>query len=71
MKSPTKRRTILKQTDKGTSTKKPRYRHSPNQLAALNELYEKNEHPSLDNRTGSYPSKKAYGRRQRCKVDSR
>ncbi|KAG2350931.1 hypothetical protein BDR05DRAFT_955073 [Suillus weaverae] len=38
-------------TDKGTSTKKPRHRHSPNQLAALNELYEKNEHPSLDDRT--------------------
>ncbi|KAG2155691.1 hypothetical protein DEU56DRAFT_768682 [Suillus clintonianus] len=38
-------------TDKGTATKKPRHRHSPNQLAALNELYEKNEHPSLDDRT--------------------
>jgi hypothetical protein len=37
-------------TDKGTSGKKPRHRHSPTQLAALNELYEKNEHPSLDDR---------------------
>ncbi|OAX42103.1 hypothetical protein K503DRAFT_854204 [Rhizopogon vinicolor AM-OR11-026] len=37
-------------TDKGTSAKKPRHRHSPTQLAALNELYEKNEHPSLDDR---------------------
>jgi len=38
-------------TDKGTSSgKKPRHRHSPTQLAALNELYEKNEHPSLDDR---------------------
>ncbi|KDQ63196.1 hypothetical protein JAAARDRAFT_29212 [Jaapia argillacea MUCL 33604] len=31
--------------------KKPRHRHSASQLAALNELYEKNEHPSLDERT--------------------
>lgn len=31
--------------------KKPRHRHSPTQLAALNELYEKNEHPSLEQRT--------------------
>ncbi|KAG0707598.1 hypothetical protein DFH29DRAFT_896519 [Suillus ampliporus] len=38
-------------TDKGTSGKKPRHRHSPTQLAALNELYEKTEHPSLDDRT--------------------
>lgn len=38
-------------TDKGTSSgKKPRHRHSPHQLAALNALYEKNEHPSLDDR---------------------
>ena len=37
--------------DKATSSKKPRHRHSPSQLAALNELYEKNEHPSLDDRT--------------------
>ncbi|OAX34790.1 homeobox-domain-containing protein [Rhizopogon vinicolor AM-OR11-026] len=29
---------------------KPRHRHSPTQLAALNELYEKNEHPNLDDR---------------------
>ncbi|KAI0640024.1 hypothetical protein C8Q77DRAFT_1214369 [Trametes polyzona] len=31
--------------------KKPRHRHSASQLAALNELYEKNEHPSLEDRT--------------------
>jgi Homeodomain len=31
--------------------KKPRHRHSTFQLAALNELYERNEHPSLDDRT--------------------
>jgi len=31
--------------------KKPRHRHSAAQLAALNELYERNEHPSLDERT--------------------
>ncbi|TFK41900.1 hypothetical protein BDQ12DRAFT_696454 [Crucibulum laeve] len=33
------------------SQKKPRHRHSPAQLAALNELYDKNEHPPLDQRT--------------------
>jgi hypothetical protein len=38
-------------TEKATSAKKPRHRHSPTQLAALNELYDKNEHPSLDDRT--------------------
>jgi len=31
--------------------KKPRHRHSAIQLAALNELYDRNEHPSLDART--------------------
>ncbi|KAF5385270.1 hypothetical protein D9615_001159 [Tricholomella constricta] len=31
--------------------KKPRHRHSPAQLAALNELYDKNEHPALDLRS--------------------
>jgi hypothetical protein len=31
--------------------KKPRHRHSAFQLAALNQLYERNEHPSLDDRT--------------------
>ncbi|OBZ79671.1 hypothetical protein A0H81_01288 [Grifola frondosa] len=31
--------------------KKPRHRHSAFQLAALNELYDKNEHPSLEERT--------------------
>ncbi|KAJ6610888.1 hypothetical protein B0H10DRAFT_396959 [Mycena sp. CBHHK59/15] len=33
------------------SQKKPRHRHSPAQLAALNELYEQTEHPPLDQRT--------------------
>ncbi|KAF8624219.1 hypothetical protein AX15_005985 [Amanita polypyramis BW_CC] len=33
-----------------TVQKKPRHRHSPAQLAALNELFEKNEHPSLEQR---------------------
>lgn len=31
--------------------KKPRHRHSPVQLAALNELFDQNEHPPLDQRT--------------------
>jgi len=31
--------------------KKPRHRHSPTQLAALNELYDRNEHPALDLRS--------------------
>ncbi|KAK0465522.1 homeodomain transcription factor [Desarmillaria tabescens] len=31
--------------------KKPRNRHSPEQLAALNELYERDEHPALEVRT--------------------
>ena len=31
--------------------KKPRHRHTAAQLAALNELYDKNEHPALDERT--------------------
>ena len=31
--------------------KKPRHRHSAFQLAALNQLYDKNEHPSLEERT--------------------
>jgi len=38
-------------TDKGASAKKSRHRHRPDQLQALNELYEKNEHPSLDDRS--------------------
>jgi hypothetical protein len=33
------------------TTKKPRNRHSPYQLTALNELYEQNDHPSLQDRT--------------------
>jgi len=37
-------------TNKRTLGKKPRYRHSLTQLAALNEPFEKNEHPNLDNR---------------------
>jgi len=31
--------------------KKPRHRHSPAQLAALNELFDQNEHPPLEHRT--------------------
>ncbi len=31
--------------------KKPRHRHLPHQLVALNELYDKTEHPSLEERT--------------------
>ncbi|KAG5718697.1 Zinc finger homeobox protein 3 [Termitomyces sp. T112] len=31
--------------------KKPRHRHTPAQLAALNELFDKNEHPSLESRS--------------------
>ncbi|EAU92613.1 hypothetical protein CC1G_06624 [Coprinopsis cinerea okayama7 len=31
--------------------KKPRHRHAPEQLAALNELFEKDEHPPLDIRS--------------------
>ncbi|KAG6851353.1 hypothetical protein H0H93_005751 [Arthromyces matolae] len=31
--------------------KKPRHRHSPAQLAALNELFDKTEHPSLEQRS--------------------
>ncbi|KAG7452158.1 uncharacterized protein BT62DRAFT_926379 [Guyanagaster necrorhizus] len=31
--------------------KKPRNRHSPHQLAALNDLYERDEHPALEVRT--------------------
>ena len=30
--------------------KKPRIRHTEAQLAALNDLYEENEHPSLEER---------------------
>ncbi|KAF9225341.1 hypothetical protein BS17DRAFT_765919 [Gyrodon lividus] len=36
-------------TDKASS-KKPRHRHSPTQLAALNALFDRNEHPSLQER---------------------
>lgn len=36
--------------DSGKPSKKPRHRHSPAQLAALNELFEKSERPSLDDR---------------------
>ncbi|KAI8990612.1 hypothetical protein BD414DRAFT_507136 [Trametes punicea] len=41
----------LPSKDKADQQKKPRHRHSAFQLAALNELYEKNEHPSLEERT--------------------
>ncbi|KAI0360956.1 homeobox-domain-containing protein [Trametes cingulata] len=37
--------------NKADQQKKPRHRHSASQLAALNELYDKNEHPSLEERT--------------------
>ncbi|KAK2461474.1 hypothetical protein APHAL10511_005937 [Amanita phalloides] len=37
-------------TKSSTTPKKPRHRHSPTQLAALNELFEKTEHPSLEQR---------------------
>lgn len=33
-----------------TADKKPRMRHSDAQLAALNDLYDQNEYPSLDER---------------------
>lgn len=39
------------QSDHKDKPKKPRHRHSAFQLAALNELYDKNEHPPLDERT--------------------
>ena len=32
------------------AAKKPRNRHSPYQLAALNELYEQHDHPPLQDR---------------------
>ncbi|KIJ22180.1 hypothetical protein PAXINDRAFT_95595 [Paxillus involutus ATCC 200175] len=34
----------------GKASKKPRHRHSPAQLAALNALFDRNEQPSLDER---------------------
>ncbi|RXW24587.1 hypothetical protein EST38_g1278 [Candolleomyces aberdarensis] len=34
----------------GLQQKKPRHRHSPEQLAALNELFDRNEHPPLEQR---------------------
>ncbi|KAM6498623.1 homeodomain transcription factor [Amanita muscaria] len=37
-------------TTKPLSQKKPRHRHTPAQLAALNELFEKSEHPALEQR---------------------
>lgn len=36
--------------DSAKPSKKPRHRHSPTQLAALNELFEKSEHPTLEER---------------------
>ncbi|KAF7784183.1 transcriptional regulator family: Homeodomain [Agaricus bisporus var. burnettii] len=41
----------LPDIDTKPSQKKPRHRHSPAQLAALNELFDKNEHPSLELRS--------------------
>ena len=37
-------------TDKA-QPKKPRHRHSAHQLALLNELYDRDEHPPLDDHT--------------------
>ncbi|EKM61445.1 uncharacterized protein PHACADRAFT_248056 [Phanerochaete carnosa HHB-10118-sp] len=37
--------------DSKDKPKKPRHRHSAYQLAALNELYERDEHPALEERT--------------------
>ncbi|KAF9451394.1 homeobox-domain-containing protein, partial [Macrolepiota fuliginosa MF-IS2] len=37
--------------DSKPSQKKPRHRHSPAQLAALNELFDQNEHPPLEQRS--------------------
>ncbi|PCH34080.1 homeobox-domain-containing protein [Wolfiporia cocos MD-104 SS10] len=37
--------------ERSDQPKKPRHRHSAVQLAALNALYDKNEHPSLEERT--------------------
>ncbi|KAH9932012.1 homeobox-domain-containing protein [Epithele typhae] len=34
-----------------SDAKKPRHRHAPHQLVALNELYEQTEHPTLEQRT--------------------
>ncbi|KAI5998063.1 hypothetical protein EDD15DRAFT_2386812 [Pisolithus albus] len=36
--------------DSGKPSKKPRHRHTATQLAALNELFEKGDHPSLEDR---------------------
>ncbi|KAH6916666.1 hypothetical protein BKA70DRAFT_1250227 [Coprinopsis sp. MPI-PUGE-AT-0042] len=38
-------------TTVSTGQKKPRHRHAPEQLVALNELFEKDEHPPLDVRS--------------------
>ena len=37
--------------DSKDKPKKPRHRHSAFQLAALNELYDRDEHPPLEERT--------------------
>lgn len=37
--------------DKDQHVKKARHRHTPVQLTALNALFDKAEHPSLDERT--------------------
>jgi hypothetical protein len=41
---------LLDSTQPSPVQKKPRHRHTPAQLASLNELYEKTEHPSLEQR---------------------
>ncbi|KAF5374916.1 hypothetical protein D9758_000549 [Tetrapyrgos nigripes] len=39
---------MAQSTSSQDKQKKPRHRHSPAQLAALNELYERDEHPALE-----------------------
>ncbi|KZT73209.1 hypothetical protein DAEQUDRAFT_721783 [Daedalea quercina L-15889] len=48
---PKPRKSVSASQDTMDQPKKPRHRHSAFQLAALNELYDKNEHPSLEERT--------------------
>lgn len=38
-------------TQPAQQNRKPRHRHSPAQLAALNDLFGKSEHPPLEKRT--------------------
>lgn len=41
----------LPDIDSKPSQKKPRHRHSPAQLAALNELFDQDDHPPLELRS--------------------